>query len=160
MKVNDIITGGVFALLGAFMLVYARELAPPRNLQYGAGLFPTLIGTGLVLVGAGIAWGGVRAGAGARMLQLPDASAPGSWLRFAAIPLAILFYLLAVDTLGFLLTAAVILAFLFSAAGVSLRAGLPISLAVSLVFTVFFASLLHMPLPWGPLRSISGWLIW
>jgi putative tricarboxylic transport membrane protein len=160
MKVNDIITGGAFALLGAFMLVYARELQPPRHLQYGAGFFPTLIGSGLMLVGAGIAWGGVRASAGGRMLQLPDASAPGSWLRFAAIPIAILFYLVAADTLGFLLTATVILTFLFAAAGVRLRAGLPISVVVSLVFTAFFASLLHMPLPWGPLRDISGWLIW
>jgi putative tricarboxylic transport membrane protein len=160
MKLHDTVIGGVFALLGLYMIVYASGLQAPRNLQFGAGFFPSLIGVGLVLTGAGIAWNGFRALAGGPLLQMPDASVPGSWLRFAAIPLAVVFYLLAANTLGFLLTSIVILTFLFTAARVPLRYGLPVSLAVTVVFSIFFASLLHMPLPWGPLRSVSGWLIW
>lgn len=160
MKVQDTITGGVFALLGVFMLVYAASLQAPRHLAYGAGFFPSLIGGGLVLVGAAIAWQGVRAGRGGPLIELPEVLAANAWLRFAAIPVAILFYLLAAELLGFLLTSTIILAFLFAVAGLPLRIGIPVAIAVAVVFTAFFASILHMPLPWGPLRDVSGWLIW
>ncbi|MDR6953242.1 putative tricarboxylic transport membrane protein [Ancylobacter sp. 3268] len=160
MKIHDSITGGIFALFGVFMLVYAAGLHGARHLAYGPGFFPSLIGGGLVLIGGAVAWNGLRAGRREPLAELPAVSGKGAWLRFAAIPSAILFYVLAADTLGFVLAAAVILAALFTLAGLKLRHGAPVALAVSVLFTVFFASLLHMPLPWGPLRDVSGWLIW
>jgi putative tricarboxylic transport membrane protein len=160
MRINDSIAGAVIAVFGLFMIIYAGTLQAPRNLQYGAGFFPQLIGAGLLLVGAAIAWNGVRALSGDRLWQLPDASHPGGWLRFAAIPLSILFYLVVADGLGFFLTAVVLLTFLFWAAKVPLRIGVLVSVIAAALFSIFFASVLHMPLPWGPLQGISGWLIW
>jgi putative tricarboxylic transport membrane protein len=161
MKISDAITGSVFALLGAFMMIYASGLAPPRHLQYGAGFFPSIIGAGLILVGGGIAWNGFRTLAAGRLVEIPHWVAERrGWLLFGAVIAATVFYLLAVDALGFLLTAAVLLFALFVVAGAPILRSLGIALATAIVFTVFFASLLHMPLPWGPLQGVSGWLIW
>ncbi len=161
MKISDAITGTVFALLGAFMMVYASGLAPPRHLQFGAGFFPSIIGAGLILVGGGIAWNGVRTLGSGRLVASPHWGTGGrGWMLFGAVIAATVFYLLAVDTLGFLLTAAVLLFALFAIAGAPLARGLGIAIVTAVVFTVFFASVLHMALPWGPLQGVSGWLIW
>jgi putative tricarboxylic transport membrane protein len=161
MKISDAITGSVFALLGAFMMIYASGLAPPRHLQYGAGFFPSIIGAGLILVGGGIAWSGVRTLGAGRLVTIPHwVTERRGWMLFGAVIAATVFYLVAVDTLGFLLTAAVLLFALFAIAGAPLVTSLGVALATAIVFTVFFASLLHMPLPWGPLVGVSGWLIW
>lgn len=161
MKISDAITGTVFALLGAFMMIYASGLAPPRHLQYGAGFFPSIIGAGLILVGGGIAWNGIRTLGSGRLVSLPEtAGSRRGWMLFGAVIAATVFYLLAVEALGFLLTSTVALLALFVVAGAPFLRSLVVAVATSVVFTIFFASLLHMPLPWGPLQSISGWLIW
>jgi putative tricarboxylic transport membrane protein len=161
MKISDTITGSVFALLGAFMMIYASGLAPPRHLHYGAGFFPSIIGAGLILVGGGIAWNGFRALGSAPLVTIPHwVTERRGWILFGAVIAATVFYLLAVEALGFLLTAAALLFVLFAVAGAPLVKSFGIALATSIVFSVFFASLLHMPLPWGPLQGVSGWLIW
>jgi putative tricarboxylic transport membrane protein len=65
------------------------------------------------------------------------------------------FYILLVDSLGFILTGVVYLATLFTVFGVRLRWVVPIALGVTLVIHYSFYKLLKVPLPWGVLQGIA-----
>lgn len=75
------------------------------------------------------------------------------WLRVLILLGAILFYVLAAEALGFILTAALILLGLFSVLKVKWIVAIPVT--VGLVGAVYqlFAVLLRVPLPWG----LFGW---
>ena len=68
---------------------------------------------------------------------------------------ALIFYALAVDTLGFFITAFLFLAVLFLAFGVSRRWIAPLAVAVTIGLHFAFYSLLRVPLPWGWLESLA-----
>ncbi|MGQ9371622.1 tripartite tricarboxylate transporter TctB family protein [Azospirillum sp. ST 5-10] len=161
MKVHDVFVGLFFLAAGAFVAAYAATLTPPRHLAYGPGFVPSLIGTAMMLVGGGIVLTALRTVRTAPLWQWPDwaANPRGRW-RFAALLAAIAAYVLLVDALGFLLTATLILLALFVVAGMRPPAALAVGVASAAALTVVFASVLHVPLPWGPLQSVSGWLIW
>ena len=120
-----------------------------------------LIGIGLVLVGGSLAIQGYVTGRDKPWFQRPR------WLqtrqytfRFWIIPIAILFYWLAVTPLGFLATATILLAMIQIANGVRWKLALGVSLITAVVVNILFASILHVPLSWGLLTPISGWFIW
>lgn len=161
MKVHDVVVGGVVLGLGVFVAATGHSLTPPRHLAYGPGFFPMLIGIGLTAVGALILVRAVWALRGATLVTPPDWIRSGrAALRFLIIPAAIVFYMLAVDPLGFLATATILLAAIFAANGVSVRRGAPLAFALAVVINLVFASFLHVPLSWGALEPVSGWLIW
>jgi putative tricarboxylic transport membrane protein len=161
MKVHDSFIGAAVFLFGAFVAIYANTLTPPRHLQYGPGFFPFLIGIGLVAVGAGIFIKGARDWRGQAPFVVPVWIKSGqAALKFWIMPAAIVFYLIAVVPLGFLATATIILATAFLVNGVSPVRGLPLALVIAIVVNIAFASILHVPLPWGVLTSVSRWLIW
>ncbi|NLH79334.1 MAG: tripartite tricarboxylate transporter TctB family protein [Phyllobacteriaceae bacterium] len=161
MKVHDVVVGGVVLGLGTYVAVTGHGLTPPRHLAYGPGFFPMLIGIGLMAVGALICVRAAWALRGAALVTAPDWLRSGrAALRFWIIPVAIVFYMVAVDPLGFLATATISLATIFVVNGVTVWRGLPLALALSVVINLVFASLLHVPLSWGVLEPVSGWLIW
>lgn len=161
MKVHDIIIGMIFLALGIGVAVYSTTLVAPRNLNYGPGFFPFLVGCGMALVGLVIALQGLRSIRSTPVVVLPDWMRSAHMaLRFWILPASILFYVFAVDLLGFLATATLILTAAMAIAGIHLFKAFAVGLVVAVVTNIAFASLLHVPLPWGPLTSISGWLIW
>ncbi|KXF74706.1 hypothetical protein ATN84_22690 [Paramesorhizobium deserti] len=161
MKVHDLIVGMVFMLLGIFVAAYSRTFAAPRNLSYGPGFFPLLVGTGLSLVGLAIVWQGLRNHKTSPIVVPPDWTKSARFaLRFWIIPGVIVFYIAFVDLLGFLITATLILTSVIAASGAPKTKALIVGFLVAAVMNIGFASILHVPLPWGPLTSISGWLIW
>lgn len=161
MKFNDLVVGLFFCVLGVGLVSYAATLTPPRHLQYGPGFFPGLIGGGLILVGGAMALLGMRTYRAVPLWVRPDWSySLGGWMRFTSILAAIAFYIVAVKVLGFIITTTIVMTFLLAVRQVPVRRGLPVGLAASVVLTIIFASVLRVPLPWGPLESISGWLLW
>lgn len=161
MKVHDIIVGLVFLALGLFVAGYSTSLVAPRHLSYGPGFFPLLVGCGMALVGTLIALQGLRSLRSSPMVVLPDWTKGARMaLRFWILPASILFYVIAVDTLGYLATATLILTAAMAAGGIHLLKAFVVGFLVAAITNIAFASLLHVPLPWGPLTSISGWLIW
>jgi len=161
MKVHDVIVGGVIFGLGAFVATTGYMLRPPRHLAYGPGFFPMLIGFGLMTVGALIAIQALSTLRGSRWATVPEwARSRAGLLRFAIIPAAIVFYIVAVGPLGFLATATILLATIFTVNGVAVRRGVPLALGLAVVVNLVFASVLHVPLSWGVLEPFSGWLIW
>jgi len=161
MKVNDLFVGLFFACLGAYACWVASTLPTPRHVSYGPGLFPAIVGGGLVLVGAVIAVKALptlhREPWVQRPLWLRDARMAA---RFWSIPAAVPVYLLLADDLGFLLTATLIIFAMLVVRGVALGRALGVSVGTSLLLTVLFGSLLKVPLPWGPLTRVSGYLLW
>lgn len=161
MKLNESVLGAAFCALGLWTVFYSAGLPKPRHLDYGPGLFPTLIGAGLVICG------GIQVIAGLlRWRAAPIIDRP-AWLgdrrlvlNLAVIPAACLFYYFTAESLGFLFTGLMILVIMLLVGGVAPVRATAVSLIMITAITMIFASILHVPLPWGVLAPISGWFIW
>ena len=161
MKLHEALLGGLICGLGLWMILYSGGLPKPRHLQYGPGLFPTLIGGGLMICGGIQAIFGIARWRNEPLIARPD------WLRdrrllvnVAAIPLACLFYYLTARKLGFVTSGVLILFAMLMIGGVRPLRALLVSLLLIVVTTLLFVSILHVPLDWGLLAPVAGWFIW
>jgi len=114
-----------------------------------------IIGFALVIAGALLLVGGTRERRES-WIELP------AWTRdrrlaakFVLVLASVLFYALAVERVGFLITAILLLAILFGAFGVRRVNILPLAIAVTLAIHFAFYTLLRVPLPWGVLEAIA-----
>jgi putative tricarboxylic transport membrane protein len=155
MRLNDTLWGLLLVLFGAGVAFHARTFPAPAGHAVGPGLFPCLIGVGLALSGALLLWSG-RTQRGAPRLQLEDWTREPRRFRNGVLVIgALIFYALAVDTMGFFVTAFVFLAALFLAFGVRARFVVPIAVVVALGLHLAFYTLLRVPLPWGWLEPVA-----
>ena len=156
MRLNDVLSGLLWVLLGGGVAVYAWTFPAATGAGVGPGLFPLAIGLSLVaggIVMTASAWkarhesGWVEWDEGLRQPRpaLKGALAVGSLGFYAAV----------VDTVGFFLTSFAMLAGLFLAFGVSRKWIVPIAVGVTLGLHVAFYTLLRVPLPWGWLEGIA-----
>jgi putative tricarboxylic transport membrane protein len=159
MQLSDRFTGLFLVALGGLSAYGGSRLPPVPGQQIGPNVFPMVVGIGLVLCGALIALGIGRhfeeeaeADLAAHSAALPDAQQSKTWARglLALVPPGLLlFYVLAVDRLGFLLTAGIIVLVSAVALGARLRLAVPIALAAPLFVHLVFYKLLRVPLPAG-----------
>lgn len=150
MRFNDAAIGSVLIVLAAALAVYAQTFPDIPGQQYGASVFPTLVavgfaGSGMVLIASGLR-------------QSAPLVAWADWARdrhgvrnVAIVVLLVLFYILASDRLGFILTMAPILFILLRLFSVGLALSLAIAVGVTLLIQHVFGSYLYVPLPWGVL---------
>ena len=147
------------AVLGA-AAAYGGSLLPPvPGQQVGPNVFPMVIGIGLVLCGIAIAIGigksfeepeeVVPSEDGAHVPA--DAVPPVAHgaLKTLVPPLLLLFYAFTVDHLGFIPTAAVMVATTCFALGGTWRSALVLALCAPPAVHLIFAKLLRVPLPPG-----------
>lgn len=153
MKLSDSLSGFVAAALGVAVALHARTFPDMPGQPVGPALFPMLIGIALFVLGAILVYSGraqrplVERGAWTRR--------PRSVVNFALVVADLLFYALAVDRLGFLITSIVFLSVLFLAFGVRRARVLPLAAAVTFLIHAGFYTLLRVPLPWGVLERIA-----
>jgi putative tricarboxylic transport membrane protein len=154
MKVNDALVGVAIAVLGVVILVHIQGYPTIPGQKYGPAIFPGVIAAGLVICGALLIRGGLRS-------AMPPVSR-GAWMRsprhvanFLLVLGALLFYIVASDWLGFVLTGALILLALFRQLGVRLRFALPVAIIATLLVHMLFYKLMRVPLPWGVLQPVS-----
>ena len=101
-------------------------------------------------------WSGPRdAGRSQDVEVLETAPVPSRLLAIVLTAGAIVFYLLAANFLGFIITGALILAVLMWAYGVAFKVLLPVSIIGALVIHLAFYKLLSVPLPWGLLQPFA-----
>lgn len=162
---NDVILGCSFVVLGAVIVAAASFLEPLQHIPYGPGLFPTLVGSGMILFGAEVAWSGRHKAEALPTEKDTEAEAVPA-LRgnpvvataaFLAVP--VLFVLL-VPRLGFLITMPLLVGGLV---GILSRRWLMAAVSgvvITLVMHVIFQAVLKVPLPWGLLEPWSGMLTW
>lgn len=159
MKLNDAVWGVLFALFGLAIVVHVQGFPRIPGQNIGPGIFPGLVGAGLAVCGLLLVVRGVRSRRAAR--PVPWAQAP-EWfgsgrqvLAFAVLAGINLFYILAVQWLGFVLTAFVYLAALMWVLRVRLVPLLLVSLIATLLIHLAFYRLLRVPLPWGILQPVA-----
>jgi putative tricarboxylic transport membrane protein len=155
MKVNDALIGAALVVLGAVVLWHIQGFPPMPGQKYGPAWFPGLIAIGLVLCGALLVASRLRATAPAPLFTLPE------WARRArpvasvvSVVAGLVVYVLAVDKLGFHVTAAVLLLAWSRLLGASWRLAVPVAIAATVVIHLAFYKLLKVPLPWGLLERV------
>jgi putative tricarboxylic transport membrane protein len=134
--------------LAAALFAYTFTFPDMPGQRYGPALFPRLISLGIMACGLVIAVRGWRSGAPWLALSPPLQQLQG-WLSFLAMPLAIGFYLLVAERLGFLPTAAIVVGALCTWLGARLWVAALTGVLTALVVQWFFGSLMRVPLPRG-----------
>jgi len=154
MKVNDAVVGAALIALAVAILVHIQAYPLIPGQKYGAALFPGVIAVGFLITGAMLVARGVRQG-------LPLITL-GAWLRspalatnFLAICAVLVFYIVAADALGFVLTGTACLGALFLKFGVKPVRAIVIAVVATLVIHTLFYKLLRVPLPWGVLERFA-----
>jgi putative tricarboxylic transport membrane protein len=159
MHLSDRITGLFLIALGGVAAYAGSRLPPVPGQQVGPNVFPMVVGIGLGLCGTLIALGVGRrleAEAEAELAAHSDETAAPvqatAWWRGLAVlvpPGLLVFYVLAVERLGFLATAATLVLVTAAALGARLRLALPLALVAPVLVHLVFSKLLRVPLPQG-----------
>jgi putative tricarboxylic transport membrane protein len=158
MHVPDRVSGAILAGLGA-LAAYGGSLLPGVPGQdVGPSVFPMVIGAGLIGCGALVAFGIGRSFEAPGPADAEGAVPPRSASRFGGLrallpPALLILYVLVVERLGFLPTAAVLVLVTALALGARLRLALPLALAAPLAVHAVFSRLLRVPLPDGILPA-------
>jgi putative tricarboxylic transport membrane protein len=163
MRLSDRATGLFMVALGALAAYGGSRLPPVPGQQIGPEVFPLVVGSGLVICGAMIAVGIGRhyeEEAEADLAKITGQFAtetdavdqPRAWwrgLKALVPPALLLFYVLVVERLGFLPTAAAIVLITSLALGARLRLAVAMAIGAPIVVNLVFAKLLRVPLPSG-----------
>jgi putative tricarboxylic transport membrane protein len=160
MTFNDLALGLLVAVFGGAVLWIAGGYEPVAGMAYGPGFFPSLIGIGLVICGAALAVGGVRAmaagRAGSAVNLAPWWRSPLAVARAASVLGAAIFYILVAPILGFHLTLFLVAAGLFAILAVRWWLTLLLAVLTPAILAYVFGTLLRIPLPRGPVEVMLG----
>ena len=156
MRVNDAITGLILLVIAIAIFSYSTTFPQLTGMQFSAGFWPQTLCVCMGLCAVSLIYSGIKERAGGQAWVLLDEwwRQSGTLFTVALVPLAILFYILFSDYLGFIITSLVILLVM------SLRFGLkPVSAILLAVVTTgvmqfIFVDLLLVQLPWGLLESV------
>ena len=160
MKFNDAVWGAVLMLFAGAILIHVQAFPKIPGQNVGPALFPGLIAVGLAVCGLLLVVRGLaarRAGAdGSEWIWAPP------WLRSRRHVLAYLtlvgacvFYMLAVDRIGFIPVGFVFLFVLMKVLRVTTTRAAVVSFLMTLVIHYAFYKMLRVPLPWGVLTNYA-----
>lgn len=158
MKFNDAVSGMFFIIFGGLLFVVTKDFPTMPGQNYGPDLFPRLIGAFMIIGGAVLVQSGVRQAKTVPWTAAMDwMSSPRHIANFAIVIGTMIFYIVASDYLGFLITAFVCLFVLIAwLRGMQTwLSSAAISLASTIVIQMFFGHFLRVPLPWGLLTKYS-----
>jgi putative tricarboxylic transport membrane protein len=159
-KLNDAVWGALLLLLSAALLVHVQSFPKIPGQQVGPALFPGIIAVALGICAVLLVIKGLAArragGADSSWIELEDWMREGHYVVAFVITIGVnVFYILAVDWLGFLIVGTIYLSVLFAVYGVTRKWVLPIAVIVTLGIHYAFYKLLKVPLPWGLLQGIA-----
>lgn len=157
---SEALVGLGLAALGGLMLAQARAMPVLAHIEFGPGLFPSIVG-GLMLVGGlALAVRAALAGVGGDPAPAAAFLHPPRPLLLAAYALAPLAYVAATPWLGFIVTTTLLVTVLARSAGVGLLRAAGLGLASALVVNLVFARLMRVALPYGIAETLLGRLPW
>ena len=152
MKLNDALLGLVFLALSIAILVTLQAYPKIPGQSIGPGAFPGLIA--ILLGGCSLAliWRGWRERRAQPLVAFGAwLASPRHLLNFGLTAGALVFYVLASETIGFLICGCAILLALFFSLRVKPRLAVALAVFVPLLIHLIFYKLLRVPLPWGVL---------
>lgn len=155
MHIHDALIGALLAMLGSAVIWHVAGFPQVAGQIYGPGLFPRLVGAGLVLFGGGLILRGMRAGALSALVSLPEpallrrAVLAGLYILAAVFSIVLLGEWVGVQILVFVTMAVGLFAGLRHPLGALLLAG-----GLTIAFDLIFRVLLKVPLPSGPLTGL------
>jgi hypothetical protein len=140
----DVLAGGFFVLIGGAFVVGALSYELGTPLRMGPGYFPLVVGAILAALGLAIVVKGLIAGEVRSFGAIP-------WRAVIAIVLALLFFGLMVQRLGFVPTSAVTaLLTTLASARVRLLTAVAVAVGLTVLSTLIFVVGLQMRIPlWG-----------
>jgi putative tricarboxylic transport membrane protein len=150
MKLNDTVWGALLLALSLAVLWNVQSFPKIPGQSIGPSAFPGLLAVALAGCAIALIVRGLRAG--------HERLVFGDWMRspphvgnFLLTVAVLLFYIFAADTLGFLITAALILMAMFLKLGVRTKVALPVAIGTVFFIHIVFYKLLRVTLPWGVL---------
>ena len=146
MQISNRLSGSVLTALGAATAWGGSLLPPVPGQDVGPAAFPMVIGFGLVACGVLIALGIGQS------FEVEEAPEPLTW-RVLVPPGLLVFYVLAANSLGFLLTAAAMVLAASLALGARPRLALAMAIIAPPLVHLAFYKLLRVPLPAGLLAA-------
>ena len=156
MKFHDAISGAALLLLALAILFNVSSFPTIPGQNIGPAAFPGLLAGLLALCAVLLILKGLRSH------QAPGWVVLGAWMRswfhlrnFLITVGCLLFYILASDTMGFLICATLVLAVMFWALQVRGRLIFPLALFITLLIHTIFYKGLRVPLPWGWLMPLQ-----
>jgi putative tricarboxylic transport membrane protein len=156
MRLNDAVFGVLLIVFAIAEIAYTRTFPSLHGQAYGPDLFPIMIGVGFLITGAILTWQGLAQRAGQPLLEVgPWAEDRRNVVSFALVLLALLFYIVASDWLGFIPTAFIIMLVLLKSFGSGLITAVVIAALTTLGIQALFARVLLVPLPWGLLQPVA-----
>lgn len=150
MQLSDRVTGAVLVALGGTAAWGGSLLPAVPGQDVGPAVFPMVIGFGLIGCGLLIALGIGHS------FEVEEPEEPSGWGRRLSVlmpPALLLAYVLVVDRLGFLLTAAALVLVTAFAFGARARLAIPLAVLAPLGVHLVFYRLLRVPLPEGLLAA-------
>lgn len=162
MRIGHLAIAGSFALLGTVMVTSAAGMPTIAHIDYGPGLFPTIVGWLMIIMGALAAFDAMRMPA-AVPAEMPEGEAPAqppNYVLFGAFLLAPLVYVAAANPIGFLPTMAFIVGMLAWLASGRVVASISLGVGLSVALYIIFYLVLRVTLPWGVLLPFAGMLTW
>ena len=155
MKVNDAIAGALFIGLAALIFAFTNQFRDMPGQDYGAGFFPRSIAVLMALLGAFLVVKGLRERGGKPWAEaLEWMGSPRHIANFALVLVALVFYILVSDTLGYIITGFITLysLLLWLRGGRYWLSSAVIAVVAVIVIQQFFGQFLRVPLPWGILE--------
>lgn len=150
MKLSDTVWGALLLALALAVLWNIQSFPRIPGQNIGPAAFPGLLAIILAACALALIVRGLRHGA--RHVSL------GQWLRsaghvgnFVLTAAVLVFYIVAADTLGFIVCAVLILLALFLKLGVKVHVAIPIAVMTAFIIHLIFYKMLRVPLPWGVL---------
>ncbi len=152
MRFNDAVLGTVLLAFSVLVGWWSQSFPAIPGQQYGAAVFPTLVavalgGCSLVLIVSGLRQGG------ALVLRDEWAESLAGPARVVLVLASVVFFVLAVDPLGFIPTMTLVLVLDLRLLGVRWLTTIAVAVAMSFLLQWSFGDLLHVPLPWGVLSA-------
>lgn len=179
MNSKDAPIGVGLLVLAVLILWHVSSFPPAPGQPYNAALFPAIAAVGLALAAVGLILSGIRqrqadrraaddlaaaaaaeelarvTGSGNDMEVLETTKVPSRLLAILFTAGSVVFYLVAANFLGFVVTGSILLAALMWAFGVKPAWIVPIAVVATLLIHSAFYKLLSVPLPWGLLQPIA-----
>jgi putative tricarboxylic transport membrane protein len=146
----------VLILLSLGMIALTADFPSFPGQKYGPALFPRILGVGVIICGLILIWNGLQARrAGAPWVAVaPWVYEPWRVTSFFLTIAMLLLYIVASETVGFILIALVFLGSLFLWLGVRPVTAVITTVVATISIQYFFGTLLRVPLPRGWLTNI------